>query len=319
MENALTRDELRRVLVASGVDPARAGSFEPLPGGTYNSVFRVAMADGTRLVLKVAPDPAAPAMAYETGLIGTEALFYRAAADAMPVPEVVHADPAGSVLGRGSLLMTERPGTAWSAAAVPEADRVRLRAELGAAAARLHRVTGPGFGYPQWGLVPTWRAAYLAMVDAVLADARRFGVELPAPGIGELLRSRAGDLDAVTTPALVHFDLWPGNVLISGDRVTGVVDGERAFWGDPLAEMVSPALFADIEADAAFLAGYRSAGGEIAFDAPARRRLAMYRCHLYLIMFIEAAPRGYLGPDHEGQRALVREHLLAALAELRSS
>lgn len=76
-------------------------------------------------------------------------------------------------------------------------------------------------------------------------------------------------------------------------RITALIDAERAFWGDSMAEFVSLALFGDIEDDDAFLAGYRSAGGQAIFDTAARRRMAMYRTYLYLIMWVEAIPRAY--------------------------
>jgi hypothetical protein len=59
--------------------------------------------------------------------------------------------------------------------------------------------------------------------------------------------------------------------------VGALIDAERAFWGDPLAEFVSLALFGDIEQDAAFLRGYRAAGGTVTFDFAARQRLSLYR------------------------------------------
>lgn len=95
--------------------------------------------------------------------------------------------------------------------------------------------------------------------------------------------------------------------------ITGLVDGERAFWGDPLAEMVSLALFGDIADDPAFLQGYRDAGGDIDPDSRTRRRLAMYQCYLYLIMLVEAVPRGASGPEHEYVAGYVRRELLASL------
>ncbi|MFC7615002.1 hypothetical protein ACFQV2_17230 [Actinokineospora soli] len=67
-------------LAACGIDPAAVRSTEVLTGGTYNEVHRVVLADGERLVLKIAPDPAAPALSHERDLIRTEVLFYRAAA-----------------------------------------------------------------------------------------------------------------------------------------------------------------------------------------------------------------------------------------------
>jgi aminoglycoside phosphotransferase (APT) family kinase protein len=105
-----------------------------------------------------------------------------------------------------------------------------------------------------------------------------------------------------------------GNILLHEGRITGIVDGERAFWGDPLAEMVSLALFASIEDDPAFLDGY----GGIDFTDSARRRLALYRTYLYLIMLVEGAPRGYSGPDREALVKITSLHLRKALTELQT-
>ncbi|HEY6789746.1 MAG TPA: hypothetical protein VI365_20805, partial [Trebonia sp.] len=104
-------------------------------------------------------------------------------------------------------------------------ERDELRAELGGQVARLHTITGTGFGYPSRAVGPlraSWRAA---------------------------------------------------------------------FWGDPLAEFVSLALFGDIEQDTAFLHGYRVAGGAVTFDSATRQRLSLYQAYLYLIMWVEAVPR----------------------------
>ena len=71
-----------------------------------------------------------------------------------------------------------------------------------------------------------------------------------------VLRAAAPALDEVTVPALVHFDLWPGNILVDRPadgpaRIGGLIDGERMFWGDPLADLVSLALLDDIRRDEA--------------------------------------------------------------------
>jgi hypothetical protein len=136
-----------------------------------------------------------------------------------------------------------------------------------------------------------------SVVNAVLADAGRFAVTLPrsAAGIQDWFTAQAAVLDEVTAPVLVHFDLWDGNILVesssAGHRIGTLIDAERAFWGDPLAEFVSLALFGDIEQDTAFLHGYRAAGGTVTFDTATRQRLALYQAYLYLIMWVEAVPR----------------------------
>jgi hypothetical protein len=164
--------------------------------------------------------------------------------------------------------------------------------------AALHEVTGPGFGYPQLGLHRSWTSAFFAMVDAVRGDAERFGVELPAIPLDPAV------FDEVERPALVHFDLWDGNIL-TGTGLTGLVDGERAFWGDPVAEFVSLALFGTIEDDAHFLTSY---GFE--FTDSARVRLAAYQAYLYSIMLVERVPRG---SEDTAMEALVTDALTRAL------
>lgn len=310
----LDDDTMRRVLRVSGVDPATATGWAELTEGTFNTAYRIRLEDGSGLVLKVAPLPDAPGLTYERDLMRTETGFYRAANGHAVVPEVVHADFGRTTVPADFLVMTEIAGenlAARGATTTPE-ERTGVRTELGRVVAGLHAVTGTGFGYPQLGLARTWREGFLSMVDAVLADAGRFAVPLPVHDVSGLMRKNAELLDEVTRPVLVHFDLWDGNVMVDGGRVTGLIDGERAFWGDPLAEFVSLALFDDIERDPAFLAGY----GTVPFTRSARLRLAMYRSYLYLIMLVEGTPRGYSGPGHQHQVQLVRKHLSAELGAL---
>ena len=279
-------------LIASGIDPASVVSAEEIGGGTYNRAIRVRLADGRRLVLKIAPS--APGLAHEHDLLETEAEYYRRVSG--PLPSVVGSGP-------GFLLMTELPGVPWSQ--VPDAGP-RQRAELGGIVAGLHQVTGDRFGYPQDPLHPTWAAAFTAMMDAILADAHRYGVRLPRPAaeIAHLVHRHEPLLDLVTTPVLVHFDLWDGNILLDGGRVSGIIDAERAFWGDPVAEFVSLSLFRT--PDRELLDGYRAAGGPAEWGMPAWARLGLYRVYLDLIMLVEMTPRKI---DDADRTRFITEHL----------
>ena len=295
---------LTAALAGAGVSWDQVAGCRSLAGGTFNAVHLVGLADGTRLVVKIPPDPDTPVLRYEQGILGTEALYYQLAGQCrdVTVPAVVAVDATGAA--GGYLVMTECPGSPWpDLAPLPGgAERDELRAEVGRQVASLHTITGTAFGYPSLAVGPlreNWRAAFLDMVNAVLADAGRFAVALPRPAVGirDWFTARAAVLDEVTTPVLVHFDLWDGNILVesgaAGHRIGALIDAERAFWGDPLAEFVSLALFADIEQDTSFLHGYRAAGGTVTFDFAARQRLSLYRAYLYLIMWVEVAPRQY--------------------------
>jgi aminoglycoside phosphotransferase (APT) family kinase protein len=311
-------ERARHILDAAGLDPGRLAHLAPLTGGTYNTVEELRLTDGTRYVLKIPPAAATPGLRHERRLLVSEAEFYRSAAEAgVPAPRLVS-------MGDDYLLMTACPGDTWDGT-LTDAEQTALRTELGGRTARLHRVTGPGFGYPSGALgplAPDWRTAFTTMFDAVLDDARRYGARLPRPvdAVARTARSAYGALEEVTVPCLVHFDLWRGNILVdrSGGeaRIGGLIDGERMFWGDPLADFVSLALLGDIRQDEAFLAGYREAGGRAGFDTPARLRLALYRAYLYLIMLTETIPREVGEEQERWVQETVAPELIAALDEI---
>ncbi|MFE2321592.1 phosphotransferase family protein [Streptomyces sp. NPDC059441] len=311
-------ERARRVLAAAGLSPDRLARCRPLDGGTYNTVEELLLTDGTRHVLKVPPPETAPDLRHERELLVSEAEFYRSAATVdVPAPRVV-------AMGGRHLLMTACPGQTWNGTLTPD-EQTALRAELGGLVARLHQVTGPGFGYPSGALgplAPDWRTAFTTMYDAVLDDARRYRAWLPRPveEVARTAKAAYDSLDEVTTPRLVHFDLWRGNILVDRSdgtpRIGGLIDGERMFWGDPLGDFVSLALLGDIEQDTAFLTGYQNAGGSADFGAAARQRLALYRSYLYLIMLIETVPRAVDDDQVAWVREAVAPQLVAALDDI---
>jgi aminoglycoside phosphotransferase (APT) family kinase protein len=316
---ALDRERLARVLIDAGLGDGALDGLAPLGGGTYNTVYRLPRRDGGGLVIKVSPESTAPLLTHEYGLLGTEALFDRLAARAgVPVPPVFHVEHRHPLLDADVLILGECPGEPWQPATHDAAARRDVRHRLGMLVARLHTVTGTGYGYPGGSLgplLPRWDIAFLRMMEAVLADAERFGVRLPRPvaEIRDIVTAYAGPLAALPAPVLVHFDLWDGNILVerrpNGARLTAIIDAERAFWGDPVADFVSVALAGDVESDPAFLDGYRAGGGTVVLDPPTRLRLALYRVYLHVIMLVEVVPRK-LPADH---RRFLRERIVPAL------
>ncbi|MCP2163169.1 phosphotransferase family protein [Goodfellowiella coeruleoviolacea] len=315
--------------VAEAFGPAtRITAAEELTDGTYNAVWRLDLDPVGPVVLKVAPRAEAPRLTYERRILRTEAAFLRLASGVAPLPVPHHLGRDSAALGGDFLVTSMLPGQPWHRlrGRLDRSRRQVLRRELGRIVARLHGIRGSRFGYPEPGTGlsgDTWGQACTAMLAAVLADAERFGVALPAPAadITALVRAQRPVLDEVTEPVLVHFDLWEGNVMLdtgapAGPRIAGLIDAERAFWGDPLADFVSLALFGDIEDDPALLAGYREAGGRAVFTPAARRRLLLYQAYLYLIMTVEGVPRGTRGPAALLSRRLAARGLTRALRAL---
>ncbi|GAA2604215.1 phosphotransferase [Paractinoplanes durhamensis] len=289
-------------IVSEGLGAGITGA-EELNGGTFATVWRAGLDDGRQVVVKVAPPASVRMLRYEAGMIPAEAEYFAlvaAHAPGVPVPEVLAASSDWII----TALLPGSPLTS--------ADSARARTELGAAVRRVHTITGPHFGYTgDRAAGDDWPTAFTRIIEALRADAADWHV--PLPPLDGVVERHHDVLATVTRPALLHFDLWDGNVLVGADgAMTGLVDGERYLYGDPLLDLVSPALFRRIEElpDHPFLAGYRPEP----FDESARIRLALYRVHLYTLMIAEIPSRG-LGRDRHDFLTGLLEAELGALGE----
>jgi fructosamine-3-kinase len=142
--------------------------------------------------------------------------------------------------------MTALPGTPLSDA--PGLARTQLHRALrqvGQYLRQLHTLTAAehlgeqAYGYlgahrpmdPQ----PTWAAAFRVMWNKLLDDVLACGSYTPgeAQGMRDLLALHIEHFDRPVTPCLLHMDVWSQNILIDGaGNVTGLVDFDRALWGD---------------------------------------------------------------------------------------
>ncbi|MCY1073025.1 phosphotransferase family protein [Archangium lansingense] len=329
---ALKREELA-LLVRDVLGSQRSvRRVDELTEGMFNAAYALELEDGASVVLKVAPPPELPLLTYERDLMRTEVEFYEHAAKekVCPVPRVLAHDFSRTRIGRDFFFMERLRGTPLTRAKnqLTTGERARIQTELGELVGRLRTIRGRFFGYlqPDTGLqAGTWREAFLAMVAALLQDAERFAVKLPMPArdVLALFQSGAKVLERVEEPTLTHFDLWEGNVFVhrveGAARIEAFIDGERAFWGDPLAELASTALFRDPEQETDFLRGYQAAtGSPLVFTEEVRHRLNLYRAYLYLIMVLEGVPRGYSGLKAMAIRQYCRMKLRGELKLLAS-
>jgi aminoglycoside phosphotransferase (APT) family kinase protein len=234
------------VLAHLNADPASL-HFAPISTGKHNTSYRVDSNQG-RFVLRIAPPDEAGFLFYERHMMRQEPALHALirAQTTIPVAEVVGHDFSRTRVERDYLLMTALPGTPLSD--FPGLTRAQLRRALrqvGELLRQLHALTAvehlgeEAYGYlgahrpmePQ----PTWAAAFRIMWNMLLDDVVACGCYAPgeAQRMRDLLDRHLGHFDRPVVSRLLHMDVWSQNVLIdAAGNVTGLVDFDRALWGD---------------------------------------------------------------------------------------
>ncbi len=189
---------------AAGLLGGQLKHAEALGGGNLSQILRIALTDGREAIVKNGPSPR------------TEAEMLRAiAASGAPAPEVLAV--SGEALVLSALSASGGLHNAW--------------ASLGAAVAALHSARGQHYG---------WREDYafgaVAIANGWADDWPSFWAERRLlchgphiPGsIARRLEGLAIDLPnrlpVRPVPVLLHGDLWTGNILADGGRISGLID-----------------------------------------------------------------------------------------------
>lgn len=228
-------------LLAGKLGPARRG-VRPFGAGKFSQTFAV---EGERrqYVLRIAPPDSLLQLFYEYRMMRQEpAIHVRLLAEtSVPVPEIVAHDFTRTLIDQDYLIMKRLPGEPLSNASLSPSAYDRALREWGGYVAQTHKLTDPDnrFGYlgehhcmqPQ----PTWREAFAVMYRKLLDDIVACGVYDSTTAVDsmKLLENHLDVFDHCDTSRLLHGDLWVTNVLVEPDgRVTGVLDFDRACWGD---------------------------------------------------------------------------------------
>ncbi|MFD9735175.1 phosphotransferase family protein [Umezawaea sp. NPDC059074] len=270
---------------------------EELGHGWFNVAYRIRLADGEPVVLKIAPPASVEVMTYERDMMRTEvaALELIRARTSVPVPAVLFHDVSRELCDADYFFMEFVHGDNLGIVKDELAPGVYTSCveAMGAANRDLNQVKGDHFG-PLLGTGGgSWREVFGGILEDVLRDGERRDVDLgwDYAVVRSVIAEYADSLDEVTEPAFVEWDLWDTNVMIRDGVLVSIIDHERALYGDPIMEGgFAASELAEFPGDSSdFIRGY----GQPPFTEGERRRRRLYGLHLVLVMVIETVYRGH--------------------------
>ncbi|WP_288295644.1 phosphotransferase family protein [uncultured Bifidobacterium sp.] len=278
----------------------RVTGITELEGGMFNAIYRIKCTAFDRdIVLKVGVRPGIPLLTYERDIMPVEVEAYRLISErtTVPVPQVLAHDFSKTLIDANYFFMTALDGVPLSKASrrmSPE-NLAQVKVKLAEYLVQLHGITNTYFGYPTDDPTlryATWHEAFLGMFEQLLRDARDHGIRLPFLSIERALERHGDLLDALERPCLVDFDCHEGNVFVrrsgAGYAIEGILDFERMFWGDPIADFPTAFVFCDdIREEPDFLKGFLAASGRREFARDDDRRYQLYRLYIATIMAAE--------------------------------
>ena len=298
----LTAEIAQTLITAQFGTACRVRCFEELKEGMFNTAALLELEDGLKCVLKIAPPEGVRVLRYERDIMKAEvgAMRLVRAQTGVPTPKIYGCDTSRSLIGSEYFIMEFLPGTPFHKlrASFSPAEQTAIDQSVGRITCEIASITGSSFGLysqPELPGVP-WRVSIEHLLRGILLDGQEMEVAFPISydGIFQQLEIHFAALDEVTTPSLVHWDLWDGNIFVDPltKQITGLIDFERALWGDPLMEVI----FGPFNPIDPFIQGY---GAKLLETPNQRTRRALYNAYLYLIMVIECYYRQYTNKDQE--------------------
>jgi aminoglycoside phosphotransferase (APT) family kinase protein len=285
--------ELLNRLVAAHVsaDPDHF-IFQPIPTGRHNTSYYVQGA-GDELVLRISPPDDAGFLFYERRMMAQEPELHALlrAETTVPVAGILAYDDSRTLLDRDYLLMERLPGEPLTEGGLEDRQIGGVLEQVGVYLAQMHALVADRYGYlgahqpmtPQ----PSWVEAFSVMWNKLMDDVVACGGYSPdeADAFRRLLDIYRPHFDRPVRASLLHMDVWSQNILVDQvGRVTGLVDLDRALWGDPEIE------FAVLDycgiSEPAFWQGY-GRDRDTSFSAQIRARFyLLYEVQKYIVIRI---------------------------------
>lgn len=256
-KNLLKEEQIINLVKVNFGDNCEVGKITELKGGMFNSAYLIERpVENDNIVLKVSLKPETKTLTYEKDPMPTEVEVFKMVEEKtnIPTPHILAFDFSKIHIPSNYFFMTALDGIAMDKVQkkMTKENLVELKKELATYLAQLHQIHGEYFGYftqNEQYQYKTWKEAFVSMMTILLDDGKKNGTKLPYDRYEKVLYEKSKYLDDIKVASLVDYDLWAGNVFVKqqGKKfvVEGIIDFERAFWGDPMADFEGSLMLLD--------------------------------------------------------------------------
>lgn len=270
-------------------------TIREMEGGFCNVVYLIEFKDGEEYVLKIAPSDEIEMMTYEEGLLETEVSVLRLMEEktTIPAPRVVYADDTCTICNAPYFLMTKVEGDSYVDVRkdFTEEEHLQIKRQLGQMNKEMNEIVGNQFGI--YSIPSTFSNScnefMLKLFRMMLDDGIKAGSDLKYityENLWQLIEEKSISFFEVKEPRLIHWDLWDGNIFVKDKQISGIIDFERALWGDIMMEhefscFDNPSI------------GFEESYGKSEYTHSELIRRSLYRLYRMLAMIIECDYRKY--------------------------
>jgi len=233
--------------------------FKKIETGLFNDTYIIKLdhvldeiasqpINNDEIIIRIAPPEDAGFLFYEKNMMAQEPSIHSILLEktSVPVPRIYFYDNSKSILDRGFLIMEKLEGTTLSQAYWATKNiRNKVFKQMGVLLKEIHQIHEVKYGYlgehhpmePQ----ETWWDAFSIMWKKMLRDIYncKFYTKKEVKRFEALLEQSKSHFQVREgiPSSLLHMDVWAQNILINKKgEITGVVDWDRALWGDPEIE-----------------------------------------------------------------------------------
>lgn len=279
--------------------------IKELTEGMCNVTYDITFEDGSESILKISAKDRRGNTSNEVNLMQAEINAMKLVAErcSFKVADIQYYDTGNTICDGNYFFMEKLKGDNFSLVreGMSEEAIAIVDTEIGKISRELSEVKNPEFGF--LGEDKRYASLYdfvKQMLVNLISDAKKRDIDIIYDEhyfLNHLEKDKPA-FESVKTASLVHWDMWEGNVFVKDGHVSGIIDWERALWGEPFMDD----RFRMHNRGKHFLDGF----GQTSFSEDELIRLHWYDIILYLTMMIEVYYREF---EDEGQYFWAREML----------